>query len=61
MEDAAIPEIRRCNLNSVILQLKSIGVDDIHGFPFLQPPKSTHIARALQRLVWLGKIIYYAV
>ena len=54
MQVAATPEIRRCNLNSVILQLKSLGVKNIHTFPFLQPPKKSHISKALQRLVWLG-------
>jgi len=34
------PEILRTNLAAVILQMISIGLGDIAGFPFLQPPDS---------------------
>lgn len=37
------PEILRTNLASVILQMLSIGLGDIAGFPFLQPPDQRHI------------------
>ncbi|MCL1039148.1 ATP-dependent RNA helicase HrpA [Shewanella submarina] len=37
------PEILRTNLASVILQMLSIGLGDISGFPFIQPPDSRHI------------------
>ncbi|MGB0897823.1 MAG: ATP-dependent RNA helicase HrpA, partial [Psychrobium sp.] len=37
------PEILRTNLASVILQMLSIGLGDIEGFPFIQPPESKHI------------------
>jgi len=33
-----MPEIKRCNLSNVILQLKALGVDDILGFDFIDKP-----------------------
>lgn len=32
------PEILRTNLAGVILRLKSLGIDDVEGFPFVEPP-----------------------
>lgn len=32
------PEIKRCNLASVLLSLKASGVDDVLSFDFLDPP-----------------------
>lgn len=32
------PEIQRTNLAGVILRLKALGIDDIDGFPFADPP-----------------------
>ncbi|WP_439332371.1 ATP-dependent RNA helicase HrpA [Shewanella colwelliana] len=37
------PEILRTNLASVILQMLAIGLGDIEGFPFIQPPDSRYI------------------
>ena len=38
LEDSTMPEIMRCNLSNVILQLKALGVDDILGFDFIEKP-----------------------
>ena len=38
LEDSTMPEIKRCNLSNVILQLKALGVDDILGFDFIEKP-----------------------
>lgn len=51
---APIPEIRRVNMEMVVLQLKSMGVDDILGFDFIEPPSRLSIARALEQLFALG-------
>ena len=32
------PEIQRTNLANVVLTLKAMGVDDVLGFDFLDPP-----------------------
>ena len=38
LEDSTKPEIKRCNLSNVILQLKALGIDDIVGFDFIDKP-----------------------
>ena len=38
LEDSTKPEIKRCNLSNVILQLKALGVDNIMEFDFLEEP-----------------------
>jgi len=36
--DSTVPEIKRCNLSNVVLQLKALGIDDIIGFDFMEKP-----------------------
>ncbi|CAN5154104.1 ATP-dependent RNA helicase HrpA [soil metagenome] len=50
------PEILRTNLAAVILQMISIGLGDIAGFPFLQPPDSRGIQDGVDLLNELGAI-----
>ncbi|MEO5919693.1 MAG: ATP-dependent RNA helicase HrpA [Pseudolysinimonas sp.] len=50
------PEILRTNLAAVILQMISIGLGDIAGFPFLQPPDSRGIQDGIDLLHELGAI-----
>ncbi|MEO8094793.1 MAG: ATP-dependent RNA helicase HrpA, partial [Pseudolysinimonas sp.] len=50
------PEILRTNLAAVILQMISIGLGDIAGFPFLQPPDSRGIQDGVDLLHELGAI-----
>ena len=38
LDDATVPEIKRCNLSSVVLQLKALGIDDVIGFDFMDKP-----------------------
>merc|ERR1712112_461151 len=38
LEDNAIPEIQRVNLGNVVLMLKSLGINDLIHFDFLDPP-----------------------
>lgn len=38
LSDSTVPEIKRCNLSKVVLQLKALGVDDIIGFDFMEKP-----------------------
>jgi len=44
------PEILRSNLANVILQLKAIGINDIHGFDFLDKPVPEAINNSLEIL-----------
>ena len=50
------PEILRTNLAAVILQMISLGLGDIAGFPFLQPPDSRGIKDGIDLLLELGAI-----
>ncbi|MBX3194807.1 MAG: ATP-dependent RNA helicase HrpA [Microbacteriaceae bacterium] len=50
------PEILRTNLAAVILQMMAIGLGDIEGFPFLQPPDRRGIQDGLDLLRELGAI-----
>ncbi|KAF9608082.1 hypothetical protein IFM89_006009 [Coptis chinensis] len=38
LNESTVPEIKRCNLSNVILQLKALGVDDVVGFDFMEKP-----------------------
>lgn len=42
-----IPEIKRSNLSNVVLYLKALGVDDILGFDFMDPPSQEQLLDAL--------------
>ncbi|WIA22550.1 hypothetical protein OEZ85_000984 [Tetradesmus obliquus] len=50
------PEITRVNLGSVVLQLKALGVEDVAGFDFMQPPPRAAIVRSLELLFALGAL-----
>jgi ATP-dependent helicase HrpA len=50
------PEILRTNLASVILQMTSIGLGDIAGFPFVEPPDRRNIKDGLDLLHELGAV-----
>ncbi|ROQ38602.1 ATP-dependent helicase HrpA [Frondihabitans sp. PhB188] len=50
------PEILRTNLAAVILQMISLGLGDIAGFPFLQPPDSRGIKDGLDLLRELSAV-----
>ena len=48
------PEILRTNLASVILQMTSLGLDDIEAFPFVDAPDKRHIQDGVKLLEELG-------
>ncbi|PNH05818.1 putative pre-mRNA-splicing factor ATP-dependent RNA helicase [Tetrabaena socialis] len=50
------PEITRCNLGSVVLQLKAMGITDVLGFDFMDPPPRAAILRSLELLFALGAL-----
>ncbi|KAM1497937.1 hypothetical protein ACFXTH_020951 [Malus domestica] len=56
LEDSTKPEIKRCNLSNVILQLKALGVDDITGFDFIEKPSRSAIVKSLEQLFVLGAL-----
>ncbi|MGH1492987.1 MAG: ATP-dependent RNA helicase HrpA, partial [Acidimicrobiales bacterium] len=49
-EEFTEPEIKRTNLASVILQMASLGLGDISGFPFVEPPDERSISDGVQLL-----------
>jgi pre-mRNA-splicing factor ATP-dependent RNA helicase DHX16 len=50
------PEIQRTNLASVVLMLKSLGIDDLLHFDFLDKPPNEALIRALEQLYALGAL-----
>ncbi|KAH9259300.1 hypothetical protein BASA81_002343 [Batrachochytrium salamandrivorans] len=53
---SAVPEIQRTNLGSVILLLKSLGVDNATDFDFLDPPPLENLLDSLNQLWILGAV-----
>lgn len=56
MEDNTVPEIQRTNLGNVVLMLKSLGINDLIHFDFLDPPPAETLLRALEQLYALGAL-----
>lgn len=56
MEDSTIPEIQRTNLGNVVLLLKSLGIDDLMHFDFMDPPPPETLILALEQLYALGAL-----
>ena len=56
LAEATIPEIQRTNLGNVVLVLKSIGIDDLVNFDFMDPPPHEMLIRALDQLYALGAL-----
>ena len=56
LDEATVPEIQRTNLGSVVLLLKSLGVDDLIHFDFMDPPPAETLIRALEQLYALGAL-----
>lgn len=56
MDPNTIPEIQRTNLGNVVLVLKSLGIDDLIHFDFMDPPPAETLIRALEQLYALGAL-----
>lgn len=56
LEESTTPEIQRTNLNSTILLLKSLGINDLLDFDFMDPPPTDTIVRAVEQLYALGAL-----
>ncbi|OLP78494.1 putative pre-mRNA-splicing factor ATP-dependent RNA helicase DHX16 [Symbiodinium microadriaticum] len=50
------PEIQRSNLGHVVLMLKSIGIDDLLHFDFMDPPPPETLIKALEQLYALSAL-----
>ena len=51
-----VPEIQRTNLGNVVLQLKAMGINDLIGFDFMDPPPIATLVGALESLHALGAL-----
>jgi pre-mRNA-splicing factor ATP-dependent RNA helicase DHX38/PRP16 len=51
-----VPEIQRTNLANVVLLLKSLGVDDLLDFHFMDPPPLDNIVNSMFQLWVLGAL-----
>ncbi|TPX26185.1 hypothetical protein DIZ76_011646 [Coccidioides immitis] len=56
LEANTTPEIQRTNLSGVVLALKSLGIDDLLDFDFMDPPPAETLIRALEQLYALGAL-----
>jgi pre-mRNA-splicing factor ATP-dependent RNA helicase DHX16 len=56
LDDATVPEIQRTNLGNVVLMLKSLGINDLLNFDFMDPPPAETLLRALEQLYALGAL-----
>ncbi|BFZ20424.1 hypothetical protein BsWGS_23462 [Bradybaena similaris] len=56
LEDNSIPEIQRTNLGNVVLLLKSLGINDLLNFDFMDPPPHETLVLALEQLYALGAL-----
>lgn len=50
------PEILRCPLNSVVLELLAMGVTDLLSFDFMSAPSEDSLVAALEQLCHLGAV-----
>jgi pre-mRNA-splicing factor ATP-dependent RNA helicase DHX38/PRP16 len=51
---ATVPEIQRTNLGNVVLLLKSLGVDDLLQFDFMDPPPQDNLLNSMYQL-WYAR------
>ncbi|KAJ2005998.1 DEAH-box ATP-dependent RNA helicase prp22 [Coemansia thaxteri] len=52
----SVPEIQRVNLASTVLQLKAMGINDLIGFDFMDPPPVQTLIASLELLHSLGAL-----
>lgn len=56
MLPTTVPEIQRTNLANVVLLLKSLNVEDLMSFDFMDPPPQENIANSMYQLWILGAL-----
>jgi len=54
-----IPEIQRTNLANVVLLLKSLNIDDLLDFDFMDPPPQETILNSMYQLWLLVTILQF--
>ena len=61
MMDETIPEIQRVNLANTVLYLKALGIRDVLGFDFLDPPSEEQVMQVRVATIRASNIINYSV
>ena len=56
LEANTVPEIMRTNMSNVVLMLKSLGINDLLNFDFMDKPPAETLIRALEQLYALGAL-----
>lgn len=56
LPEASVPEIQRCNLANVLLQLLAMGISDLLSFDFMDPPSEESLVAALEQLALLKAV-----
>ena len=56
LDPNTVPEIQRTNLGNVVLMLKSLGINDLMHFDFMDLPPAETLLRALEQLYALGAL-----
>ncbi|CAF1244026.1 unnamed protein product [Adineta steineri] len=56
LDENAIPEIQRTNLGNVVLLLKSLGINDLVNFDYMDPPPMETLRLAFEQLYALGAL-----
>ncbi|GMH34493.1 hypothetical protein BSKO_02327 [Bryopsis sp. KO-2023] len=56
LREATVPEVQRSDLTSTVLQLKSLGVDNLMKFKWIDTPPAEAMIRALEHLSALGTL-----
>lgn len=55
-EQFSIPEILRMPVESIVLQMKSMAIQNVVNFPFPTPPERSALSKAIQLLQYLGAL-----
>lgn len=58
MLPTSVPDIQRTNLASTVLQLKAMGINDLLGFDFMDPPPTDAMVMALETLHSLRYVVH---
>jgi ATP-dependent RNA helicase DHX8/PRP22 len=56
MLPTSVPEIQRTNLANTVLTLKAMGINDLLGFDFMDPPPVQTLIVAMEQLYSLGSL-----
>ena len=56
LDDSTIPEIQRSNLGSIVLLLKTMGINNLVTLDFMDSPPHEMLVRALEQLYALGAL-----